>query len=141
MRAHALLASVAVLAATSASAYDVTISNAATSNGSIVSGEFKATGRNAVLNYLDLQNALATGDLKVETTGHGAQAGDITVARKLTWSANTLTLDAFHSIILKKKLTATGTSGLELTLNDGGSGGELAMSGGTHGSVSFDSTT
>ncbi|MBV9993124.1 MAG: hypothetical protein JOZ72_17745 [Alphaproteobacteria bacterium] len=133
-------AALAVLALSApASAYNVTISSDPTSNGSIINGVFKATGPNAVLNNQDLQNALATGDLTVQTTAHGS-VGDITVAVRITWAANTLTLDAFHSIIIKKRVQPTATSGLALTFNDGGTGGDIIFGNGSKGSVNFDTT-
>lgn len=138
MRVHAAFAFAAVLIAAPASAYNVTISADPTSNGSIISGVFKATGPDAVLNFGDLQTALATSDVKVLTTTHGTQAGDIIVAHKITWAANTLTLDAYHSIVINRKILPTATSALSLTTNDGGSGGDLVFN--TGGAVAFDST-
>jgi hypothetical protein len=140
MRCYAAIACAAVLAAAPASAYNVTISNDPTSGGSIAGGIFKATAPDAVLNYVDLQNALATGNLKVQTSAHGTQAGDIIVAHKFAWSANTLTLDAYHSILVNKRLLPTATAGLGFVTNDGGSGGDLYFGNGINGSVIFDST-
>lgn len=140
MRARAAFAFAAVLFAQPATAYNVTISGDPTSNGSITNGIFKPTAPDAVLNYVDLQNALATGNLKVRTTAQGTQAGDIIVAHKITWAANMLTLDAYHSIAVNKKILPTATAGLGLTTNDGGSGGDLFFGNGINGSVIFEST-
>lgn len=137
MRIHAALVLAATVLSTPAFAYNVTISGATTSNGSISGGVFTPSGPDAVLNYLDLENALATGSLAVRTGAHGTQAGDIVIARKITWAANTLTLDAYHSITIEKHVLPTSASGLGLTINDGGSGGAIIFSGGR---ISFDST-
>ncbi len=140
MRARAALAFAAALIAAPASAYNVTISDAPTSNGTLGDGVFKATGPDAVLNYLDLQAALAGSDVSVRTGTRGSQAGDITVAHKIAWQAHSLKLDAFHSIVISKRMQPRGVAGLELATNHGGAGGDIVMGGGSRGSVNFYST-
>jgi len=120
-------------------AYNVTISSDPTSNGTLTASSFKATGPDAVLNYQDLQNALAASNFLVKTGTRGSQAGDITVAHKITWAANTLTLDAYHSIVVSKSVLPTSTAGLSFTFRDGGpSDGDLIFSG--PGNATFMST-
>jgi hypothetical protein len=119
------------LSATAAhAAYNVTISTAATSNGSLSGGVFTPTGNGAILNNVDLQNALATSSVTVTTGTGGSQRGNIVVAGRVSWSSNTLTLDAFRSVTVTVRMKAMGTGGLAALVNDGGSGGELSFSNG-----------
>ncbi|MFG1406937.1 MBG domain-containing protein [Xanthobacter sp. VTT E-85237] len=97
--------------------YDLTIS-AGTSSG--MSG-FDASADNSILNVTTLTAALAGANVVVTTGSSGSQAGNITVATPITWSANSvLTLTAAGSILINADITATGaTAGL--ALNFGGS--------------------
>ena len=54
-------------------------------------------------------------------------AGDITINAPITWNTNTiLTLDAYRSVQVNANVTASGVAGgLNVTYNDGGSGGNL----------------
>lgn len=107
--------------------YNVTISNApnATQAG------FAATGNDSVINATTLSNALATANVTVTTGGAGspgAQAGDITVAAPVAWSAPTiLTLQAYRSIAVNAELQVNGAGGLAFTTNNGGTGGSLSF--------------
>ncbi|GBU17865.1 MULTISPECIES: MBG domain-containing protein [Methylobacterium] len=107
--------------------YNVTISNAADSN----QAGFAATGNDSVINATTLSNALATANVTVTTGGAGspgAQAGDITVAAPVAWSAPTiLTLQAFRSIAVNAELQVNGAGGLAFTTNNGGTGGTLSF--------------
>ncbi len=80
---------------------NVTISTAQSSNMSCSNGICEPTGDNSILNVMTLEGLL-TADLDVTTGGRGSlgeQAGNITIAAPVAWSADTtLTLDAFHSI-------------------------------------------
>ncbi len=138
MRNYAAFAFAAALIGTPAWAYNVTISDAPTSNGTLSGGVFKATGPDAVLNYSELQNALAAGDVSVQTTAHGNQNGDIVVAHKIIWSANMLTLEAYHSIVVDSPMFPKALSALDLITNDGKNGGDLVLDGGR---ISFDSAS
>lgn len=137
---HGILAAAALLSSP-ACAYDVTISGGTTTNMAFAGGAYHPTGAGAVLNYLDLQTQLASGDVDVRTGTHGTENGDIIVAHRLTWAANTLNLDAFHSIVFNKRVLPTAASAFELVTNDGGSGGDLVFGGGVSGSIAFDNTT
>ena len=111
---------------------NVTISNGGNQNSSNAGGTFTPGADNSIINVATLQAALASGNVIVTTGGAGSagsQAGDITVANDVTWSANTLTLQAYRSIIVNGNLTATGTAGLTLTTNNGGTGGTLTFGG------------
>lgn len=111
---------------------NVVISNSATSGGAVSGGTFTAGADDSVLSVADLEAALASANLIVTTGSSGHQAGDITVLAPITWSsANTLTLDAFHSIAINAAITITGAGGLTLTTNDGGTGGDYSFSGGS----------
>ncbi len=105
--------------------YNVTISTGTNTSG------FTASGNDSVINVTTLQNALAGANVTISTGSGGSQAGDITVAAPLTWSSgSTLTLDAYHSIAINAAMTITGAGKLNLTTNDGGSGGTLTFAGG-----------
>jgi len=117
---------------------NVTISSSSTSNGAISSGVFTPSGDGSNLNVTDFEDALGTTSVTVTTGNTGSQSGDITVMAPLTWSANTLTLDAYHSIFIDAAMTATGTAALSLITNDGGTGGGYFFNGGN---VTFVSTS
>jgi len=79
---------------------------------------------------------LATTNVTLRTTaasasGPGVQsagAGDILIDAPVTWaSANTLSLDAYHSVVFNADVTATGAGKVVLTTNDGGSGGDYSF--------------
>jgi hypothetical protein len=126
----------AALAAAESANADVVISSAATSNMSCSGGVCAPTAKDAILNVGDLENLLATGAVEVTTTGSGVQAGNIDIDAALTWSgSSTLALDAYQSILVEKPVSIAGRSGLSVTTNDGGSGGEFGVLG--KGRVSF----
>jgi filamentous hemagglutinin family protein len=122
---------------------NITISTSTSVNGSISDGIFTPSGDNSVLNVGKLEKALKTVSVDVETGGvgsPGAQAGDITVVAPLAWMANTtLTLDAYHSILIDSAISMKGaTAGLDLITNDGGAGGSVSFN---NGNVNFARTT
>jgi hypothetical protein len=114
----------------------ITISSNSTKNVVCSGGVCASTVNNGVLNVSDLQNLLASGNIKVVSTGSGHQTGDIKITAALTWvSSNTLTLDSYHSIIVNKPVTVTGAGGLTLVTNDGGTGGTFSF--GPKGKIGF----
>ncbi|WP_434723808.1 MBG domain-containing protein [Mesorhizobium sp. RIZ17] len=102
--------------------YNVTISNAAGNTG----GSMSANTNDSVINVTTLQNLLASANVTISTGSGGSQAGDITIAVPIAWSANTLTLDAYHSIVFNANATIGGVGGLALVTNDGGSGDTIS---------------
>ncbi|MDX8438520.1 MBG domain-containing protein [Mesorhizobium australafricanum] len=102
--------------------YNVTISNAAGNTG----GSMSANTNDSVINVATLQNLLASANVTISTGSGGSQAGDITIAAPITWSTNTLTLDAYHSIVFNADATIGGVGGLSLVTNHGGSGGTIS---------------
>ncbi len=139
-RAFVLAGAFLGLAATSAwAAENVTISTSSTSGGTWSTfGVFVPNTDNANVNVGDITSKLGTLNVKITTGSTGSQPGTITVATGVSWSARTLTLDAYTSIYVLNQLSATSTAGLTLTTNDGGSGGQLWFTGGraTFGSTS-----
>ncbi len=137
----ALAASLAILAPATIQAA-VTISTAATKNMICASGVCTPTHKSAILNVTDLQNLLATSNTQV-TTGSGglaAQTNDIVVATALTWaSSSVLTLDAYRSVTINKSISVTGTGGVSLVTDDGGTGGALSFA--ATGNVNFPNLT
>ncbi|NLR98049.1 filamentous hemagglutinin N-terminal domain-containing protein [Rhizobium sp. P38BS-XIX] len=89
--------------------YNVTISTGTDSNSS----GFTASGNDSIINVNTLTNALATANVTV-TTGSSSdatnpQAGTITVAAPINWSAlTTLTLAAASDININSAITANG---------------------------------
>jgi len=76
----------------------------------------------------------------IGATGPGVQnpsgVGDINVTAPISWaSANTLTLDAYHSISITAPITASGAGKVVLTTNDGGAGGDYGFGLGSSGFV------
>jgi hypothetical protein len=109
----------------------VVVSTKPTAHMSCVAGICTATAANAVLNVTDLDNLLASGSATVSTGG--ATASDIDIAAALTWaSGNSLTLDAYRSLIVTHPVAASGSGGLTILTNDGGTGGVLSFQGAGH---------
>ncbi|WP_349602568.1 beta strand repeat-containing protein, partial [Azospirillum argentinense] len=112
--------------------YNLTISAAADGN---VSG-LSANGDDSVLSVATLTAALASANVTVTTGSGGSQAGTITVAAPVAWSADTvLTLAADGDIVVNAPITATGSAaGLVLQYGAGkgysfGSAGSVTLSG------------
>ncbi len=77
----------------------VTISSQPTQNMACAGGVCSPTAATANLNTDDVENYLASGKLKVTTTGSGVQADDIVVEAGFNWTgASALVLDAYHSV-------------------------------------------
>ncbi|MGA9796343.1 MAG: filamentous hemagglutinin N-terminal domain-containing protein [Rhizomicrobium sp.] len=118
---------------------NVVISDDATASGSISADKFSPSGANSVLNVGTLETALNSANIQITTGASGSQTGDIAVIDPVTWSANTLTLDAYHSIIIGASVSAEGTANLTLKTDDGGTGGSLLFA--TGGNIDFASTS
>jgi hypothetical protein len=112
---------------------DVTISSAPTQNMNCATGLCEPTAPNAVLNVTDLQALLASGSARITTTGSAIQAINIRVAAKLSWSSsNTLTLDAYKSVLIDNPVSVKGAGGFAVITNDGGEKGEFTFAAGGH---------
>ncbi|HSI41301.1 MAG TPA: filamentous hemagglutinin N-terminal domain-containing protein [Xanthobacteraceae bacterium] len=107
--------------------YDIVISNATGSNGTLSGGAFTPTGT-SVLNAGTLQTALASGNVVVSTGAAGSpgtDAGDITVAANIAWSsANNLTLSAYRNITVNDGvgISNTGAGAMALRADNSGTG-------------------
>lgn len=111
----------------------LSVSSGTTSNVTCTSHVCTSTAASAVLNVHDLKNLLSTGDTTVIAAGG---ANDLAVASPLTWSdTRRLTLDAPHSIRIDRNIEVTGPGQVWLTINDGGSGGNLSF--GARGTIHF----
>ncbi len=92
-----------------------------------------------------IQSNLTTSNVTLQTTDSGASgpgttsdgAGDIIIAAPINWSANTLTLDAYHGIGINAVLTASGTAGLVMNTANGGTIDVGMTSSGFTGRVDF----
>jgi hypothetical protein len=79
-----------------------------------------ATATDAVLNVADVTSRLASHNLKIATTGGGANAGDIDIEVALSWSSSkVLTLNTHQSIKIDQPVSVVGTGGLSLILGQG----------------------
>jgi hypothetical protein len=87
-------------------------------------GQCTPTAADAVLNVGDLSGMLQISDVTVRSTD---VAPDIEIAAAASWNLNhRLTLDAYRSIAINRRLKLAGASaGLTLTTNDGGAGGDF----------------
>jgi hypothetical protein len=111
----------------------VTIGTVPTRNISCVANVCTPTEEGAYLNADDLQAMLATGSVTVKSL---EISKNIVVNAPLTWTSGvTLTLDSYESLTLKKALSVTGTGGLTMLTNDGGTKGVLSIGG--YGHVTF----
>lgn len=118
---------------------NVTITNGVTTNVSLTGGIYTPTGDDSVLNAVTLEAALQTASVKITTGSTGAQSGDIAVLAPLSWSgSHTLTLDAFHSVIIGANISIAGGGGLAIVTNDGGTGGTYSLIDG--GSIDYGAT-
>jgi filamentous hemagglutinin family protein len=101
--------------------YDITISNGSASNASGTT----ATGNDSVINVGTLEAALAGANVTITTGADGSagsQAGDITVADSITWSAaTTLTLSAYRNIAVDADI-AGANGGVVLRADNSGTG-------------------
>jgi len=86
---------------------DVTISSAATQKMSCSSGVCMPTASSAVLNVTDLENLLASGSVKVTTTGSSVQADNIDMDAALAWSSQ---IRLRSMLISRSRLTAASLS-------------------------------
>jgi filamentous hemagglutinin family protein len=109
---------------------DLTISSNAGSNTPTISN----------INVADLVNALATANVVVQTTVSGSGGlGDIIVMNNVNWAAaTTLTLTAYHDVVINNGVSITNSNGGTLTLradNTGTGNGTVLFNG--SGKVNF----
>ena len=91
--------------------FNVTISGGVNNTG----GSFDANTNDSVINAATLQAALGAANVTITTGTGGSQAGNITVAASLTWSAaTTLGLNAAGGIAINAPISITGAGGLAL---------------------------
>ncbi|WP_431859162.1 GLUG motif-containing protein [Azospirillum sp.] len=106
--------------------YNLTIS---AGSDSTVSG-LSASGNDSVLGVSTLTSALASANVTVSTGAGGSQAGNITVAAPVSWSADTvLTLAADGDIAVNAALTATGTAAGLVLQHGAGKGYSIGSTG------------
>ena len=73
-----------------------------------------------------LSSNLATTDVTLQTSASGIGNGDIFVNDTVSWSANTLTLDAHRNITVNSAMNASGTSSLALKYGQGSTDGVIS---------------
>jgi hypothetical protein len=138
-----LSSALALMAAASgahAATSDLMINNERTQNVSCTPAPVVCTPMKAgaILNYQQIYSLLQSGNVDVATGS--TYATDIVIEKALSENtANTLTLDAYRSIVLNQSITMNGGGGLTLVTNDGGSGGGVSFAA-TNGYINFQST-
>jgi hypothetical protein len=119
---------------------NVVVSSGVTENMSCSAGVCSPTAVDAVLNVNDLENLLASGDVDVTTNGADVQADSIEIDAPISWAQDSsLTLDAYVSVLVNKRLAVAGPGSLSITTNDGGAQGVLLF--GAKGSATFAQTS
>ncbi|MCW8808930.1 MAG: filamentous hemagglutinin N-terminal domain-containing protein, partial [Rhodanobacter sp.] len=74
-----------------------------------------------------LSTQLGSGNITIQsTTGGSAGNGDIFVEDTVSWSANTLTLNAYRNIVIDAAMNGSGTAGLALQYGQGSTNGVIA---------------
>ena len=92
--------------------YNVTISSGTNNTG----GSFTANTNDSIINTTTLDTALGSANVTITTGSSGSQAGNITVADNVAWSAaTTLTLNAANVININAPININGSGGLSLT--------------------------
>lgn len=111
--------------------FNVFITNGADAGATNGGGTFTPGQNDSVVNATTLQTALNAANVTVTTGGAGspgAQAGDITVAANVAWTApTTLTLSAFRNIAVSDGITSADINvpaggGLNLRADNSGTG-------------------
>lgn len=128
------------LAADCRAAYNVTISDAASSNGAWSGGTpdiWIPGGSGANVSVVDIESRLVTKGVTITTSANGADAGDINVNGALAWNANKLTLTAARDIRIEAVMTAQGSSSLAMDTASGTVKAGFAPGGGFAGRVDF----
>ncbi|MEW5834970.1 MAG: GLUG motif-containing protein [Pseudomonadota bacterium] len=73
-----------------------------------------------------LSTQLGSGNVTIQsTTGGTAGNGDIFVNDTVSWSANTLTLNAYRNIVINTAMNGSGTAGLALQYGQGSTNGVI----------------
>ncbi len=98
--------------------YDLTINSAAAASiNSALANDTSVT----------LQTTASNATTAFGGTTNASGKGDITIASALSWNSSaSLTLDAYHSVLVNANITGTN---LAIKYNDGGSGGNFLVSG------------
>ncbi|HSW94465.1 MAG TPA: hypothetical protein VLJ15_08975 [Gammaproteobacteria bacterium] len=100
---------------------NLTIQNAGPTTADFASDTYTANVANSILTVADLEAALGTASIIVQTVNTGgSQAGDITVADPIYWNnSNSLTLDAWHSVTINASISNTSTGSLNINADTG----------------------
>ncbi|MGD0191045.1 MAG: GLUG motif-containing protein [Rhizomicrobium sp.] len=119
---------VAAISLSGAAQAALTISTGKTKNVACNAGVCAPTSATAVLNVSQLESMLASSSVEVTTGSLGASVSDIDVQAGITWSsANALTLDAYNSVYIGRPVAVTGTGGVTITHDDGGTTGNFLI--------------
>ncbi|MBU2720626.1 hypothetical protein HF563_14900, partial [Acidithiobacillus ferridurans] len=90
-----------------------------------ISSNASAGSTNSITPTL-LESELANGNITLSVGSNTGGTGNINVDAPVSWSANSLILDAYNDIIVNQPLTASGTAGLELQYGQGSTNGLIS---------------
>ncbi|HET8941494.1 MAG TPA: hypothetical protein VFN13_05855 [Rudaea sp.] len=110
LAARLVVVALPLLAISGAHAFDVTIATGPSSGGNWAGGTFTPIAAGATVNAGEIASRLAAGPVAIVATGSDA----LTVNAALSWSANTLTLQAGGDIRIDQSMSLTATAGLAL---------------------------
>ena len=118
---HRLAVGLLLLGAAQAqAAHNVTIvASGSSSGGAWVGDTWTASADDSTVLASEVATHLGNGSTLIDSGSGGAQNGDIAVNSTLSWSAHTLTLNAFRHINLNTALNASVTAGLALQYGQG----------------------
>ena len=109
-----------MFAASAQAAYDVTIAaSGASSGGAWVGNTWTPSASGSTVLASEVATHLGSGATIIDTTGAGAENGDIVVNGAVAWSANLLTLNAQRHITIKASLSGSGSASLALAYGQG----------------------
>ncbi|MEI9931979.1 MAG: hypothetical protein WDM89_15935 [Rhizomicrobium sp.] len=109
----------------------LSISTGKTSHMTCSNGVCQATAYDAVLNVGSLKKMLKQSDVIVESEAHTAQDIELDAAL-VSKGGNTLTFDAYSSLIFNKPFTVPGDGGLTINTNQGKQGGDYRFAQGAY---------
>lgn len=111
---------------------NLTIQAAGTTTASFASNTYTSNVDSSILTVADLEAALASASIIVQTGSSGSQLGDITVSDPIVWSsANSLTLSAHRNVTINAGISNIGTGSLNITADsDSNNTGAIAINNG-----------
>ena len=114
--------------------YELTVIGSGSTSATQAGSTYSSTSGGSTVLASAIFGILSGGtNVTLQTTGSAPTDGDITIAAPISWSTGaTLTLDAYHSVLVDANITASGAgAGLAVIYNHGGSGGNFLTGSGS----------